>query len=191
MKEKLVSSIPESLPNIVPFDLWEESFRRKGEVWVEVAGRSMEPIIGQGERVLVKEAEPNDISIGEIITFALKGNLVTHRVIGKIRHRNGTIFWEKGDGNILPGRISDEHVLGKVIAVKCDSGAREFSNGKAKCLDNSLLLATLCKAVFPVYEICFRLKNMLIGNRSTGLGEFFLRAWARMFSKLQRPSEID
>jgi len=186
VESKLLSEISKSLPAIMPFDLWEESFKKQGKVWMEMTGRSMEPAIMPGEKVLVEKVPAEAISIGDVITFKSGRNLVTHRVIGKFRTNEGIEFLEKGDKNILPGRVKDSEVLGKVIKAKDSIGATR----QLRWMNGELLpffFINLCSWLFSWgYGISIRLKRALIGKRNLEIGDCLINIWAKVFSRLYK-----
>jgi len=58
-----------------------------------VLSGSMEPTISTGDLVLTKEVAPEQINIGDIITFRVEGNtMVTHRVTDIVRENNSISF---------------------------------------------------------------------------------------------------
>ena len=63
-------------------------------VYAVISG-SMEPTYPVGSVVFVKEILPNEIKIGDCITYNYVGEYVTHRVVDM---ENG-IFYTKGDAN--------------------------------------------------------------------------------------------
>lgn len=60
---------------------------------------SMEPELEVGDVIIVKKCEPEDLKIGDIITFTSRGELITHRIsdIDQKYQRYST----KGDKNTL------------------------------------------------------------------------------------------
>ena len=72
--------------------------------------------------VNVKVKNPNDIKVGDIITFistsaSSKGMTITHRVIEITDGENGKLYKTKGDNNTSPDPkpATFENVIGKVI----------------------------------------------------------------------------
>lgn len=82
-----------------------------------VESNSMAPMYPTNSFVFVKETEPEDIEIGDIVTYVFNedGLLVTHRVIS-IDNENET-FVTKGDNNNIndPEPILWGNVVGKVV----------------------------------------------------------------------------
>lgn len=86
-----------------------------GHQTLAVLSGSMEPKISVGSIVVVKDAEPLDIEVGDVITYRLSGNtLVTHRVVEQDMERRQ--FITKGDANEAPDAapVAYESVVGKV-----------------------------------------------------------------------------
>lgn len=76
---------------------------------------SMEPKITRGSMIFVKDDEFDDLSEGDIITFFVDKEIVTHRIVS-IDQEYGDLL-TKGDANQENdhGRVSKEAVIGKFI----------------------------------------------------------------------------
>lgn len=89
--------------------------------YVIVSG-SMEPIIKVRDAVLVRRVDPNDIKVGDVVTYratdeAYYGILITHRVVN-IEEKNGKkLYVTKGDHNVTIDRspIEGNQITGKVV----------------------------------------------------------------------------
>lgn len=89
--------------------------------YVIVSG-SMEPIIKIRDAVLVRRVEPEDIKVGDVVTYRATdetyyGILITHRVVN-IEEKNGEkIYITKGDNNATIDRspIIGDQITGKVV----------------------------------------------------------------------------
>lgn len=73
--------------------------RLSGHSLLVVTGGSMEPTIHKGSVVLVQPVDPSDVRVGDVTTFALRGETVTHRVIETRVGDEGRLFLTKGDAN--------------------------------------------------------------------------------------------
>lgn len=88
-----------------------------------VLTQSMEPNIKpQDVVVTIKVNKPEDIKIGDVITFystsaLTKGMTITHRVIEVVTTKNGIGYKTKGDNNTAPDPAPAEfnNVIGKVV----------------------------------------------------------------------------
>jgi len=84
-----------------------------------VLSGSMEPELKVGSLVVTRFVEPEDIAVGDIITFSpgsADKNQVTHRVVG-IGHSSAIYFETKGDANDAPDptTVPDWNLIGKVV----------------------------------------------------------------------------
>lgn len=81
-----------------------------------VMSDSMAPEIPKNSFVLVKEND-EEVKIGEVVTFEVEGEYVTHRVVDIIENKQGVVFETKGDTNEYPdpGKRSKEEIVGRVI----------------------------------------------------------------------------
>lgn len=84
-----------------------------------VTQESMEPTINGGDIIFVKDINPDDLVVGDIISFYdPKGSgvtVVTHKIIGKTVDEDGVIWFEtKGDGNNSadPFPVCEDDVIG-------------------------------------------------------------------------------
>ncbi len=84
------------------------------QVYHVVSG-SMEPAYGVGELLYVKAVEPEEVAMGDIITFRLEDTTATHRVIG-IDTEN-RLFFTKGDANEAPDEepVAFDDLLGVTV----------------------------------------------------------------------------
>jgi len=69
-----------------------------------VMSASMEPALPVHSMILVKEVDPEDVRVGDIITFDPPGPTprVTHRVVARERRDSRWYFRTKGDANPAP-----------------------------------------------------------------------------------------
>lgn len=77
---------------------------------------SMNPVIKTGSLVIYKKVEPQEISVGDIISYyKSKDEIETHRVI-EILDENNRSFITKGDANDIADslQVPDFNVIGRV-----------------------------------------------------------------------------
>lgn len=83
-----------------------------------VLSGSMEPAISTGSILVSRPVSPDEIRVGDIITFtgSARERLITHRVTA-IGQSDGIVFTTKGDANNAqdPIPVPAENVVGKVI----------------------------------------------------------------------------
>ncbi len=112
----------ESYLVLAPGDLDAVSLLRRrmeaggGEVAFVGVGRSMEPAVLSGDRVLIREisGEPR---VGWIVVFPWKGRVLTHRVV-----RTGEgVFFARGDACVeVEGPVDASEVIGRVVSYRRD-----------------------------------------------------------------------
>ncbi len=66
-----------------------------------VTGGSMEPNIHKGSLVLVEPVSPQQVGVGDVLTFQHYGQTTTHRVIAIAQSAQGPSFTTKGDANTV------------------------------------------------------------------------------------------
>jgi signal peptidase I len=99
-------------------ELWDDLYDRRQEAWLTVRSGSMAPMIQIGDRVQVKQIEPQQIHFGDIIVFTEAGKMVVHRVMGRRGNDQNIIFLQKGDTNTIAAYILAENVIGKVACIR-------------------------------------------------------------------------
>jgi len=85
------SLTPDMLDSLL--DLWGETGRMQ---WLAVSGRSMLPLIRDGDQVLV-EFRPRVLGPGDVIVFRRDEQLVAHRVIRLMGEGDQSFIAAKGD----------------------------------------------------------------------------------------------
>ncbi len=91
-----------------------------GGIPLTVLSGSMRPTYQPGDLVVIKPKDPQEIRIGEVITFQVKSGeseLITHRVIERQSATDGTVsFVTQGDANNAPDEnaIRDVQIHGTV-----------------------------------------------------------------------------
>jgi len=96
-------------------DLWGETGQMQ---WLAIDGRSMVPLMGDGDQVLV-EFRPRTLEPGDVIVFRRAEQLVAHRVIRLMGQGDGALVVAKGDNVAafdLPCPLQD--VVGRVHALR-------------------------------------------------------------------------
>lgn len=79
---------------------------------------SMEPNIYVNDLVIIKEVDKSEIKKGDIISFKINGETITHRVINIETDTNReTLYTTQGDSNNIPdyNKIKFENIEGKYI----------------------------------------------------------------------------
>jgi len=68
-----------------------------------VEGRSMEPLFHTGDVVLLREAAPEEISVGDIVVYETPdGRYIIHRVVEVYKVGDTYCYIIKGDNNPVP-----------------------------------------------------------------------------------------
>lgn len=86
------------------------------EIYV-VLSPSMEPVYSTGTLLYVKEADPDELQVGDIITFRLNDNMTaTHRII-EVLEEEPLKFRTQGDANDIADTepVQAANVIGKPV----------------------------------------------------------------------------
>ena len=84
---------------------------------VAIATKSMMPEIYQGDIVIIKKCNANDVNVGDIIEYQTEDYNIIHRIIEKKQNNGNFIFTTKGDNNKQPDSdpVNENQLIGKVI----------------------------------------------------------------------------
>lgn len=88
-------------------------------------GRSMLPVIQDGEILHVKPADLKEIKVGDIVLFKDRSQFKAHRVI----RREKEAFVTRGDAGVEDTAIQGEQIVGKIIAKQCSETGRVMALG--------------------------------------------------------------
>ncbi len=84
---------------------------------VAIASGSMEDELYTGDVAIIQKCTINDVNVGDIIEYQMKGYTIVHRVIEKKQTDGKFYFITKGDSNELPDKkeVKEDQLIGKVI----------------------------------------------------------------------------
>jgi hypothetical protein len=89
------------------------------EITLRVSGKSMYPLIQQGDFIRIERCVPEVIGLGDIITFKRTDTYYTHRLLWVVKRGDGIRLITKGDNEINTDPLVSPHqVLGKVISLQ-------------------------------------------------------------------------
>ena len=89
------------------------------EVGLRVSGRSMHPLIRQGDSIRLEKCSAGTLAIGDVITFKKDGHYFTHRLLWTTKQANGIRLITKGDNEInTDPPVSPVSVIGKVASIQ-------------------------------------------------------------------------
>lgn len=92
--------------------------RTQGQHWLPITGRSMHPLLQEGDHVLVVHGHAN-VRRGDIAVFQQGGKLIAHRVIGISGSGMAARFVTKGDHTLhFDPPVDPDRMVGRVVAVK-------------------------------------------------------------------------
>jgi signal peptidase I len=103
--------------------LWIETLKKNGSAFLRVKGKSMEPFLEMGERILVSDVAPQSINIGDVVVFNCRGGLqstgveiIVHRIVDKFRFSDKLYFVHRGDNARLLGMsiFAEDQLLGRI-----------------------------------------------------------------------------
>ena len=103
----------------------------QGTRTIQVAGRSMAPILLPGDHIRVAHTPPSAILAGDIVVAVWKGELIAHRLTAITSDDGRTRFILKGDRSASYESVHEDELLGRVVG-----GSRD---GKDLALDDPVV----------------------------------------------------
>lgn len=89
-------------------DIWQEQELIRT---LPAAGRSMYPLIKQGDNLQIKFCHPEKLRTGDIIAFRRNDKIIVHRIIKKLPDG----YLEKGDLQLRGVRITPDQIIGRAL----------------------------------------------------------------------------
>lgn len=141
-------------------ELGKELLSKNLGIKFQARGGSMRPLVRDGEVVLVKQVNPQDVKLGDALLFVIEsGKAVLHRVIRIKKSTQTRSFLMQGDHSSRPdGWISGEHIMGKLLMIE--------RNHKTIWMDQPIM-RLLSKLV--LWESRINIKNTRLGQMFIGL----------------------
>lgn len=84
---------------------------------LSVLSGSMQPLLDPGDMIIVRDTNPQDVKVGDVITYLVDSKtLVTHRVIDIFEENGDKSFKTQGDANNTadPNLVSSSNLVGKL-----------------------------------------------------------------------------
>ncbi|MEZ3145331.1 signal peptidase I [Halobaculum sp. MBLA0143] len=104
---------------LVPFVVYAAPSVVGADQSYTVVSGSMEPTIGAGDVVIVRQVPPDRIGAGDIVTFRHDGGRLptTHRVVERVTQDGELYFRTKGDANeeADPQAVASDQIIGRVL----------------------------------------------------------------------------
>lgn len=118
----------------------------------ETTGFSMWPFITQGEKLIIKKVPMKDLKTGDIILYRANNQMVCHRLVKKIKNKEGYLFYARGDNSLSSAEpVIKELLVGKVAGV-LRKGQIITLTGRWHNLVNRLIIV-----IGPLFGICSRI----------------------------------
>ncbi len=135
-----------------------------------IVSSSMVPSINVYDVILIKNVDPNDLKVGDIITFKSTNKFfgstpITHRIVEILNTNDGVEYKVKGDANAIEDEdnVLAKNILGKVIIKIPNLGKIQFFLTSKKGWIAIVLIPALFIIVYDIYKIInlIRLKKQL------------------------------
>ncbi len=112
-------------------ELAEDLLRRGMAVRFRAHGRSMEPMVRDGDVLTVEPARLAELRVGDIALHRVgNGQLVAHRVVARCAAGGRALLATRGDAAFgAADRVGERDVLGRVVARERDGRAVRLGRG--------------------------------------------------------------
>lgn len=82
-----------------------------------ISTESMEPEIKKGDVIIIKKVDEEDLEVNDIVTFKLKEQVITHRIVRIEKSEEGNQYITKGDNNNVEDReiLAFNDIEGKLV----------------------------------------------------------------------------
>ncbi|MFZ5800321.1 MAG: ABC transporter transmembrane domain-containing protein, partial [Candidatus Omnitrophota bacterium] len=86
---------------------------------LEATGFSMHPFVKNRDKIVVKEARPEDLKVGDIILYReeLSGKTVCHRLVKKAMPEGRPVLYTRGDTAASEAAVPADRLIGRVIEI--------------------------------------------------------------------------
>ncbi len=128
--------------------------------YFEASGYSMEPLIKNGDRLLITAAPFAQLRKGDLVLAQLPAGKTCHRIVGFAHGSSGKSLLLRGDASFSPpDEIDETAYLGKVAAI--------ITPDKTIALDTATqrVVARAGIYLFPLLMSLRRALNTLLGRR--------------------------
>ncbi len=152
--------------------LWRQA---EGEHFLPISGRSMLPLIREGDQILVSHGLAQ-AGRGDILVFRQGNQLVAHRMLSRNTADGASQFLTKGDNVLRPDPlVPAAEILGRVLLIR--RGGRELSLDTPFWRRLGWLIAIIMLAWNKVYGGLWAVRRRLWGTSSNRI----TRAASRLF----------
>lgn len=101
------------------FSLIKEEILKGRECALNVATRSMAPLIKRASKVKIKKCSLDELFFGDICVYRKELDLIAHRYLYKKSLNGARYFLCKGDANVTPDKwISEDRLIGKLSSIE-------------------------------------------------------------------------
>ena len=145
-----------------------EIWKKTGKVTVmRSSGRCMVPLFDDGTPLVVRHVEPQKIRVGDIAVFRVGSMTMAHRIIGKFEKEGRLYFREKRDSGFLPGVITQDAVIGKVIGINREGDGIDLESGLWRSANR--FIGHYWSFLFALYDRFIGLKKRMMKERKIPL----------------------
>jgi len=115
-------------------ELAEEVFARSGRLRFTASGRSMHPLIRDGDILTIEPVDPWSLRVGDIAFYRPSDSkVVVHRVVGKLAQNGRLIFLIRGDASDGPCEVVPaECILGRAVLLERNGRTVRLDRGPAR-----------------------------------------------------------
>jgi signal peptidase I len=159
-------------------DMLKEVIERDEDVSLKTTGFSMRPFICSGEWIVVRQARPEEVRVGDVVIYQTGSIFIAHRVIRQRVADEQRYFTVKGDAHLsAEGEVADGEVVARVVALV--KGSRTIDLNRPRWRRVNRWIARFSAGVDALYTRMSTLPG--VGGRGGGR---LLARWAGRLSRL-------
>ena len=130
-----------------------------------ITSDSMEPAINNGDAIVVKNCEEEDLQTGDVITFEQNQKIITHRIqkIEEDQTTNEKTYITKGDNNNIE---DSENIKFSAIIGKCILTVPYLGN-IISVLENKLIILIIILIILILFFLKIQKQEKLENRRET------------------------
>lgn len=110
--------VDEHTSSPILISLFIQAVREGQPLWFRVASNSMLPLFQKNDTVYIVPTSAQDIHPGEIAAFETGRGLVIHRIVHRTQNGQTIRLFQMSDVDLYLTPVSEEQVVGKVVAVR-------------------------------------------------------------------------
>ena len=120
----------------------------------------MWPFLKPGDKLIVKKFPLEDLSIGDIILYIKDSQPVCHRLIKKIRYKEGYLLYTRGDNSKSAESVIGDMFRGKAIGVLRKGHIKNLTTRYQRFINRAIVIMN------PLIRGSLKVVKFMIGGKN-------------------------